>query len=245
MPCWVSCVFGGHWAVRQCGATQGTRGERAERDMERGACHGERVSEGLRWAEVSVRWLSFLSVVQGLFINPHPWVHQTEAEGGSEDGGEDGRRALALVTTRDLLPFCLPVCLNADLVIHYRQGTTFLTKYKHKQEHMHNKTHTWKNTHALKPAKGNRGVTKDRQCPLVFSLKRNQTKSANHHPKQSHKNRYRRGAWKTDKGWGARGDEAGFMGEVALHGKGTWVVAAEKGGGSITVRGIERARDGS
>lgn len=58
------------------------------------------------------------------------------------------------------------------------------------------KTHAYKNTHALKPAKAKRGVTKDRQCPLVFSSKRNQTKSTNHHPKQSHKNRYRKGARK-------------------------------------------------
>lgn len=97
-------------------------------------------------------------------------------------GGAHGCRALALVTTRDLLPSCLSACRSGHPLL---TRDYFLTRYKHKQEHMHNKTHT--NTHVQKPAKGNTGVTKDRQCPLVFSLKRNQTKSANHHPKLRYK----------------------------------------------------------
>lgn len=88
---------------------------------------------------------------------------------------------------------CLPACLNADLCHPLQTRDCFLTKYKHKQEHMHrhrhtDKRHAYTNTHASKPAKEKRGVTKDRQCPLVFSSKRNQTKSTNHNPKKSHKN---------------------------------------------------------
>lgn len=54
--------------------------------------------------------------------------------------------------------------------------------------------HAYKNTQASKPSKEKRGVTKDRQCPLVFSSKRTQTKSTNHHPKQHHENRNERTA---------------------------------------------------
>lgn len=155
---------------------------------------------------MSGRCLSLLSVVQALFINLHPWVHPNRNRGWKQgQGGVDGCRAVAPVTTRDLLPGRLPVCPNADLCHALQTRDCFLTKYKHKQEHMHRhtdteETHALKNTHASKPAKGKQGVTKDRQCPLVFSSKRNQTKSTNHHPWQNHKNRYRRGAREKKRG---------------------------------------------
>lgn len=131
--------------------------------------------------------------------------------GTEREGDADGCSALALVTTRDLLPACLPVCLNADLCHPLQTRDCFLTKYKHKQKHMRrhtstDKTHAHKNTHASKPAQGKRGVTKDRQCPLVFSSKRNQTKSTNHHPQAKRQIQIQEGS-KRERGRGeARGE---------------------------------------
>lgn len=174
--------------ARRCGVTRGKEGRRGEREVERGACHGEGSQRAggeqrcLRDDCRSSRWSKPFSLTYT------PGFTQTEnREWKWGQGGADGCRALAWVTTGDLLPSCLPVCLNADLCHPLQTRDCFLTKYKHKQEHMHghtdtDKTHTYKNTHALKPAKEKRGGTKDRQCPLVFSSKRNQTKSTNHHP---------------------------------------------------------------
>lgn len=62
---------------------------------------------------MSGRCLSLLSVVQALFINLHPWVHPNRNRGWKQgQGGVDGCRAVAPVTTRDLLPACLPSCLS-------------------------------------------------------------------------------------------------------------------------------------
>lgn len=155
-----------------------------------GACHGEgsqRAGGEQRCLGddcCCARWSKPFSLTHT------PGFTQTEIGGGSGDGGSgrvqstspgDHQRPAAC------LPSSLPVCLNADLWHPLQTRDCFLTKYKQKQEHMHGHTDTddryaHQNTHAWKPAKGKRGVTKDRQCPLVFSSKRNQTKSTNHHP---------------------------------------------------------------
>lgn len=87
-----------------------------------------------------------------------------------------GCRAIALVTTRNLLPACLPVCLNADLCHPLQTRECFLTKYKHKREHMRghtdtNKTHAYKNTHASKPAKGKERGNKGQAVPPSVFIK--------------------------------------------------------------------------
>lgn len=53
-------------------------------------------------------------------------------------GGAAGCKAIAPVTTRDLLPSRLPVCLNADLCHPLPTRDCFLTKQK--QERMHRDT---------------------------------------------------------------------------------------------------------
>lgn len=66
-------------------------------------------------------------------------------------GGAGGCKAIALVTTRDLLPSRLPVCLNADLCHPLPTRDCFLTKQK--QERMHkdtDDTHTCTRAHAQK-----------------------------------------------------------------------------------------------
>lgn len=99
-----------------------------------GGCHGEKVSEGWRWVELTGRWLSLHSVVQALFINPNPWVHQTETKDDSEDRGgmTTGGSGLVLCGNHKR-PWCLLAFLSVWWQIYvtlYRQGTCFRKEKK-------------------------------------------------------------------------------------------------------------------
>lgn len=139
-------MFVGHWAARRCGMTQGKEGRRGEREFKRRTCHGE----GSQRAGGEQRCLGddcrCSRWSEPFSLTYTPGLTQTETGGGSGDGGGDGFglgcRARALVITRDLLPVCLLVCLNAALCHLLQTRDCVLTKQRHKQDHMHTDTHT-------------------------------------------------------------------------------------------------------